>query len=279
MAISRPTIVDDDLTGTTGTVADAAWVADFCDRIDAQLLGGCTPREQTTTATGAQNNFNLSYRHTYLRCTGAAPIFSGFTVAGAAPQQGDTVFIACVGTTAKVTHQDTGSTAANRIITPSTAGQIVGADGVIVLSYDATTARWRMVSVEPGDPIDVTFAAGNYTGDASMTWTVASSDSEVFRYQQRGRTVRVEVMVFTSTVGGTPSTTLRVAMPGGFTPSVNATSRSAFVAAYISDNGTEGIGRTNFSATNIEFVKVPSANWAAATDTTRVAFNGDVTVD
>lgn len=37
VTISRPTIVDDSGSGTDGTIADAAWVDDFCDRIDDAL--------------------------------------------------------------------------------------------------------------------------------------------------------------------------------------------------------------------------------------------------
>ena len=39
MAISRPTITDDNGTGNTGTIGDAVWVDDFCSRIDAAIDG------------------------------------------------------------------------------------------------------------------------------------------------------------------------------------------------------------------------------------------------
>lgn len=247
---------------------------------DAAQLTGLTPAasvfvEQTSSLTGTNNDVAPSAGpFIVIRCTGAAPVFTGFT--GGAT--GRSILLLCLGTTLKVSHQ-TGSSAANQIICESAAGQIVGLGGSILLTYDATTSRWRASLLNAGAPISVTFAAGDFTGNALMTWTVAAGDVEVFRYQQRGRTVRVELMVFTSTVAGTPDTTLQVAMPGGFTPSVNASGRSAFYAAYASDNGTEAIARTDFSATKILFVKVPSANWTAAVDTTRVAFNGDITVD
>src|SRR5205085_11047721 len=120
-------------------------------------------------------------------------------------------------TTAKTTNQDTNSTAANRIITPSTNGQIVGLDGVMVCRYDATTGRWRESLLDPGAAIAVPFSAGDYTASGSMTWTVASGDVQTDTYVQRGTFVTLTSTINTSTVGGTPAGELRKAIPGGFT--------------------------------------------------------------
>lgn len=138
--------------------------------------------EQTTTSTGAQNDFDLTKRRSILRCTGAAPSFSGFTVAGGAPVAGDLVIIQCLGTTAKITNQDTNSTEANRIICDSTQGQIVGVNGAILLVYDGTTSRWRAVLLEAGAPVAYT-----------PTWTAASVNPAIGngtltgKYVQRGK--------------------------------------------------------------------------------------------
>lgn len=101
---------------------------------------GAIPIVQTTTATGTQADFALSAGTiVHLRCTGAAPSFSGF----ATGTTGRMVFIECLGTTAGVTDQDSGSSAANQVICPTTAGIVVGLGGWIVLIYDPTTAKWR----------------------------------------------------------------------------------------------------------------------------------------
>lgn len=193
------------------------------------------PTEQTTTATGAQNNFDLTARFTYLRCTGAAPEFSGFTVATAAPQAGDTVIIDCLGTTAKVTHQDTNSTEANRIICPSTNGQIVGVSGRMVLVYDTTTDRWREALADPGAPITYT-----------PTWTGSGSNPAIGngtltgRYTQRGTLVWFRIKVL---AGGT--TTFGTGTYEWSLPMAESDVTEMTVVARILDNGTAnyiGIG-------------------------------------
>ena len=41
-------------------------------------------------------------------------------------------------------HQDTGSTAANRLIIPGATDLVLAPDDVVDVSYDLTTARWRV---------------------------------------------------------------------------------------------------------------------------------------
>ena len=54
MALDRPVIIDDDGTNTTGTEGDAAWVDDFCDRIDSAIDGAdATTRPVNKGGTGA----------------------------------------------------------------------------------------------------------------------------------------------------------------------------------------------------------------------------------
>lgn len=47
--ISRPTVTDDDGSGTTGTIFNAAWVADLCDRIDAMIAWSYKQKSTTYT--------------------------------------------------------------------------------------------------------------------------------------------------------------------------------------------------------------------------------------
>lgn len=340
MAITRTNDTDDDGTGTTGTVRNAAWKDEIYDQIDAAIDGadaavrsvalggtgrasatayaliaggttgtgahqslagvgssgqvltsngaGALPTfqdaaaggawvEQTTTATGAQNNFDLTGgRMTVLRCTGAAPSFSGFTVEGGAPAAGDQVLILCLGTTAKVTNQDTNSTAANRIITPSTNGQIVGVNGMMLLVYDDTTDRWRETLLSPGAWISVAYSAGDYTGSGSMTWTVDSGDVSTFQYRQLGAMLELMINISTSTIGGTPSTGLRVALPGGFT-AVTATFSYQF--AYIFNNSANMAGYTLPGSTYLEIRRIDGANYTAETNAAYVATTASVAVN
>lgn len=231
--------------------------------------------EQTTSSTGAQHNFDLNAKLTFLRCTGAAPSFSGFTVLGSAPTAGCRVIIHCIGSTsAKVTNQDTNSTAANRIISPSSTGQIVGVNGTIELIYDDTTDRWRVDDVHPGQPISVAFSAGNFTASAG-DWTLTSPDQIVYRYQQEGTRVFFEFNFSNTTVSSTPSgLRVEIASTTGFT-----VSGRAFLVMRVDDNGTVAIAQADFNSavTYVQFSKT-SGNWATSTDNTVVAGNFFVTV-
>jgi len=224
---------------------------------------------QSTTATGNQADFNLTQKFTYLRCTGAAPVFGGFQVNGAAPSDGDRVRIVCLGTTAKVAHQETGfeSVAAHRVICPSTTGQIVGVNGVMDLIYDGTTGRWRETVLEPGAPIDVAFSAGNFTGNGSMTWTVGSGDQDTFAYVQRGKVVTLFTSINSSTVGGTLNNRLNIALPNGF---VVAKSTRNQVHLFDNNVGVSGIGVLTAGASVIGFGRFDNGNFAASTDGTYV---------
>jgi hypothetical protein len=184
------------------------------------LLAG-SPVTQTTTLTGTQNNFDLGTKNTYLRCNNAsALVLSGFTVAGAAPASGDTVIIDNVGTsTVQVTDEAAGSTAANRVTCVSASGQIVGAGGRMHAVYDGTSSRWRLALIDPGAFIPVTYAAGNFTGQNLMTWTVESGDQVTYQYVQQGRRLHIQILIGTSTLGGTPSGTVLVTLPTQFTVS------------------------------------------------------------
>jgi len=63
---------------------------------------------------------------------------------------------------------------------------------------------------------DVAFNAGNFTGNGAMTWTVAGGNVTAFSYSVVGKTLTIFVNIAGSTVGGTPNTTLQIALPGGF---------------------------------------------------------------
>jgi hypothetical protein len=225
---------------------------------------GSSLSEFTTTSTGNLDDFDFDDASRIRANGSSAAVFRGL-LAGTA---GQTVVITNINTsTVKVAHQDTNSAEANRIICPSTNGQIIGANGSITLVYDGTTERWRVTAVEPGAAISVAYNSGDYTGNSSITWTVASGDVTTFQYQQRGTLLYVWIEVKTSTVSGSGSSLL-VAIPGGFTCSVVGD-----VPAYIADNNNFQIGITGVHSadqTKIRFVLASGANWAAATDTTWV---------
>lgn len=178
--------------------------------------------DQTTSATGTQNNFSLNGPHTVLECSGAAPVFTGFTVGGVAPVGGDRAVLVYTGSgTLRVAKEDAGSTAANRITSPSARGQIVGVGGMITLVYESATSRWGVQAVQCGAPIPITFSAGNFTGAGSLTWTVDSGDVIANAFTQNGTTLTWFFSLSTTTLGGTTNTAVNLALPNGFTVANN----------------------------------------------------------
>jgi hypothetical protein len=232
--------------------------------------------EETTTSTGATNNFDLDTGRLLVRCTGAAPIFSGFTVAAAAPTAGDVAILECLGTTLKVSHQDTNSTAENRIICQSTTGQIVGVGGRILLVYDGTTDRWRATVLDPGTPITPTFAAGDFTATGGGSWTVAAGDVATFAYQQRGKTVHLRFQVNTTTVAGTV-TSLNMTLPNSWALTKAGSARIG--RGVDNSSALDMYMQWAAAATAISILTYAGANFTAATDTTYVAGEVSFEVD
>ena len=156
------------------------------------LVAADVATEQTTTATGAQNDFAPSAGSlVIIRCTGAAPVFSGFT-GGAA---GRKIILQCLGTTVKVVDESL-STAANQIICESTQGQIVGVDGMILLVYDATSSRWRASVLTLGEAVAWTPTLGGSGGQSGQAYT-----TQFGRYQQNGKRVWATFNLVMSTLG------------------------------------------------------------------------------
>lgn len=114
-----------------------------------------------------------------------------------------------------------------------------------------------------GYPQTVTFAAGNFTGNGSMTWTVASGGQASFWYSIVGKTLTVNFSI-SGTVGGTPNTALQIAIPGGFTAaSFSLNSLSVF------NGGAWAVGACQVAAAAsvIQIFNTPagSVNWTAGT--------------
>jgi hypothetical protein len=245
---------------------------------DIEAGAGTLPLEQTAPETGVLHNYNLIGPSVLLRCTGAAPSFSGFMVNGAAPYAGCRATVICVGTSAKVLHQDAGSTAAHAILTPSIAGQIIGANGRMDLVYDATTARWREALVDPGVPLDIPYAAGNFTAAPAGTWVVEAVDLVTAKYVQNGRRLTLFVTVITSSVTGTPNN-LRVAIPGGFVATAG-TQYGSLAPAYDNNVFTSAIPNTSTSDSNtvVRINRSDFANWAASANLTYAYLSGHTVV-
>jgi hypothetical protein len=236
------------------------------------------PVVQTTTSTGTVNDFALTSTTAplvILRCNNASDlILTGF-VAGVAGQR---VIVQAVGAGNVLLTNQAGSTAANRLINFATSANTPLAAGAGVAEYvrDGTTARWRLETHDQGAPITPTFAAGTYTANGAMSWTVGSGDVTTQTYLLRGRMLTVSTLLQSTTVGGVVSTALIVsnAAWGGF-----SAAKSASIPGIVNDNAAafaaahETVGSAlGADTTHIYCFKLPTGNYTLATDATIVEF-------
>jgi hypothetical protein len=86
----------------------------------------------------------------------------------------------------------------------SLAGVILGTAGVLsALDY----VPWTTPS----------FDAGDFTASGSMTWTVESGDVVTYAYTIIGKKMTVAFIFNTTTIGGTPSTNVKIKIPASKT--------------------------------------------------------------
>jgi hypothetical protein len=168
-------------------------------------------------------------------------------------------------------HQSASATASYRLVNIATSGptSLAPGTGVAVYRYDLTLLRWRLVAHEQGAWITPTFAAGNYTGSASMTWTVASGNISVNRYKLVGRTLHINWYIASTSVGGTPNAILQMNIPGGYTAAGVSTGTNNY-----NDNGSgyaQGFTYiTGAAATFVSLYKTGfgTSNWSASAGAT-----------
>jgi len=89
----------------------------------------------------------------------------------------------------------------------------------------------------PADWNDVVYSAGNFTASGSMTWTVTSAQQLTYSYILSGHVMTISFAISPSTLGGTQSTYLYLAIPLGKTP-IKKTANA--IAIY--NNSTSQIG-------------------------------------
>jgi hypothetical protein len=119
----------------------------------------------------------------------------------------------------------------------------------------------------PGAWTTPTFSAGNFTASGSMTWTVESGDVTTYTYAILNKTMFLSFYIITTTVGGTPSTSLKIAIPGS-----KSSAKSVRSLVFLSDNGVAltGYADTGISGTVITIYKPDYSNFTASTNNTQV---------
>lgn len=169
---------------------------------------------------------------------------------------------------------------------------IPSSDGGVGLGYEGTTnRRWKYLlakdyakadeiygvnglserarAVRIGEWTQVAFAAGNFTGSGTLTWTLQAGDQTVLAYRVTGKTLRVSWYLVATSTGGAASFALKIAIPGGF-----VAARRTMGFHHYSDNGAgvaQGIAFVDAAATTIDLYHgdFGATNWSnAAANTT-----------
>lgn len=170
-------------------------------------------------------------------------------------------------------HQDTNSSAANRLINFVTSGitPLAAGKGTATYQYDDTTARWRLVEHIQGAFIDIPFSAGNFTASAG-NWTLTSPDQVTFGYYLKGNELTLILTVIFSTVSASP-TSLIVTIPNSWT-SANINRGSIL---YLDGGVTTGNGLFSMTVggTTISFFRdiIGATAWTTIVDGTFIYFN------
>jgi hypothetical protein len=114
------------------------------------------------------------------------------------------------------------------------------------------------------------YSAATFTASGSMTWTVDAGDVTCLNSFLNGKALSVKFSLDLTSVGGTLSNGLQIAIPGGFSCQNQSQANSSF---YFVDNGgapTFGLLQVNQNGVVIRLLKLGFANWLASTNATTV---------
>jgi len=263
--ITRTTVTDDDGSGTTGTIGDQAWLTILYDTLDARWS------RFTYTSTGGQNNLDVDEADLVLLNSASDSAITGLQAPVSPAKPGKITIFKNVHATSIFTfaHNSGSSSAGNKFFNPVTSAAIpVAPGGAIAYQYDDVNSRWNYLWHDQGAWITPTFAAGNFTGLSAMTWTVGSGDVTTYASKLDGRRLTVAWSIDLTTVGGTPSSALQIAIPGGFT-----STKTMANAITVNDNNGGflfGFAQAAAAAVVISVFRSALATWSASTDLTSV---------
>lgn len=226
------------------------------------------PSEVSFTTTGNIDNLDFSGAD-LIRMNNASDATIRGLVAGTPGQK---VTIVSIGAgVVYLAHQNTGSSAANRLIHPVTSGNtpLAAGSGRATYQYDGTTDRWRLLTHVQGAAINVAFNAANFTANVG-SWTVDAADQVTLAYTLEGSILSVTFFIEKTDISSTPHT-LSIALPNGYLPS--ATFEASFNVGVIDAGAAVAVGRTvvRSSGSFLEVNKINVANF-----TTTAADNTDV---
>ena len=268
---TRTPIVDDDGSGTTGTILNNAWKQELYGQIDGRAV------HFGFGSTGLMNNFipSVAGRHTLIEWYAGSDLTITGVSGGVA---GDTLTLKNTGGGGNLLlpHQDGRSVAVNRFHNAAASAPTpLAAHGFA--HYFHNGQFWLMQGHDQGAWITPPFNAANFYGNGSMTWTVDAGDIVALSYKLTVRSLTVGFYLTSTTVGGTLNNILQInnGAWGGFTSVRN----SYALMAYFLDALTPGTGFIEVGASSnvLALYKQTTTNFTASTNGTYVS--GTVTFE
>lgn len=198
------------------------------------------------------------------------PTFSTVTITGAGSALAVTNNVAINGTGATAIDVAGGITAGSGNV------GIVQTDGRIPAlssTYFASLSGANLTSI-PWTAMTTTwssqsYSAGNFSASGSQTWTVDVSDVSTNTYAIFGKTMIWTVFILSSSIGGTPSTELRMTIPNSQT--VNASVGAAGSCAGYNSGGLDVSWLAVPSNSYIILYTSFGGNWAASTNNQHIS--------
>lgn len=217
MAITRTPIIDDDGSGSTGTVLDNSWKQELYNQID----GAISTDSGTSVTTPSGGSIDLVTTPAQIRIARINPSSGDVTIYSASPgRPGDLLFIQHVGADATkyvyLIHDQGGRPYTGFYNRVASGWTVLGKFGSAIYQWDTTFQRWTMLSHDQGNVRDVPYSAGNFTSNVG-SWTTVFGSTSV-QYEFDGSSVRVRIAVNASTTAGTPALLTVAGFPFTFSP-------------------------------------------------------------
>jgi hypothetical protein len=272
--IPRTPWIDDDGSGTTGTVLNNAIKTELYNQIDEALATveyADAPGVSYITTAGtitalpipAGNGDLVIYmgNATDADIHGIAPGTSGQKLTLIAVQTGRVNLVHASASAATPQH---------RLLNFATSAptSLVPTVNYAEYIYDATINNlWRLTAHDQGGWITAPYSAANFSAVGGMTWTVEAGDVLLCRYRLSGRTIQFLFVIANTSVGGTVNNALYLTAPlwGGFTQASNV-----FAMGQSSEGGGTIMNINGNGSTILQLYRFPSGNWTATTNTTLV---------
>lgn len=149
------------------------------------------------------------------------------------------------------------------------ATRALGATGTRFTDLFLSASLYERARTTPiGEAIAVAHAGGNFTAGGSGTWTVESADQQTYEYDLVAKEITVAFSLVGTTVGGTPSDELYIAIPGGLLAA--GTYVGIFYYEDAGGTGTAGYWIVASGDAVIRIRKLNNAAWTTGTNNTSI---------